>query len=389
MLYQGFINAATFLGAGIIQAVHHLDNKWAWRTPLMVMMSAPLVMILLVPLLPETPSKSIQCGAQNKTKLFRTEAPIPGWYITQGRYQEAREALGRIRGPTWPSSELDNEIADIKAMFELEHSLEGAATYSACFRKTDARRTRILLLFVLAQAFTGIPFISGFVYLPCMFKSQSQLDSNTRHVKLNSRYGTLFFSLSGIKEPFLATVITNVCGLAGSLAAFYLVKKLGRRALLLAGSSICGLCMLLFAIVGTAIPNTPAAANVLVVCVCIYLFMYGITWGPLPIAVINEIPSNGLRSKSISMATSLDWLASMLITCGSPYLINPQLLNMGVKLGFIFGGCLVVGTIWVYFELPETKDRTLEEIDEMFLNVGFLAGGELIALVFDVLLLLY
>jgi len=40
-------------------------------------------------------------------------------------------------------------------------------------------------------------------------------------------------------------------------------------------------------------------------------------------------------------------------------------------MGFIFGGITTLGTILVYLYLPETKDRTLEEIDEMFLNVSF------------------
>lgn len=154
--------------------------------------------------------------------------------------------------------------------------------------------------------------------------------------------------------------------------AFPLVWIFGRRPLLLAGAIMCGLCMLLFAIIGVAIPQSTAAVNVLVACVCVYLFAYGATWGPVPLAVVAEVPSNGLRSKTISMATTLDWLAAMFIACGSPYLVNPQYANIGVKLGFIFGGCLVVSVITLYFVLPETKDRTLEEIDEMFLNVSLI-----------------
>lgn len=58
MLYQAIINVANFVGACIIQGVHSLESKWAWRTSLFVMMSAPLAMLALIPLLPETPSMS-------------------------------------------------------------------------------------------------------------------------------------------------------------------------------------------------------------------------------------------------------------------------------------------------------------------------------------------
>ncbi|EGX89837.1 sugar transporter, putative [Cordyceps militaris CM01] len=322
LITQGLVNLTAFLGASIIQGVHGLSSKWAWRAPVVVMMIAPFIMLCLIPLLPETPR----------------------WYITRGRPDDALQALRDLRGSTWPEEELESEIREMSAMYELECSLEGSTTYRDCFRNTDLRRTRISLIFVVFQSFTGISFIAG--------------------------YGTLFFALSGIKQPFLTTVITSCCGLGGSIAAFPLVRTVGRRLLLLMGSAVCGISMLLFAIVGTAKPNSLAAANLLVACVCIYLFAYSASWGPLPITVLTEIPSNGLRSKTLSMSTTVNWLSAMLIACGAPYLVNPQYANIGVKLGFIFGGVTVLGWLWVFFDVPETKDRTLEEIDEMFLNAS-------------------
>lgn len=57
MMYQGFINAAQFIGAGVMQGSNSIPSKMAWRTPLIVMMTAPLVLLVLTPLLPETPRK--------------------------------------------------------------------------------------------------------------------------------------------------------------------------------------------------------------------------------------------------------------------------------------------------------------------------------------------
>jgi hypothetical protein len=59
-----------------------------------------------------------------------------------------------------------------------------------------------------------------------------------------------------------------------------------------------------------------------------------------------------------------------LIVCGSPYLLSVDYVNLSTKMGFIFGSITTLGTILIYLYLPETKDRTLEEIDEMFLNVS-------------------
>jgi hypothetical protein len=49
-----------------------------------------------------------------------------------------------------------------------------------------------------------------------------------------------------------------------------------------------------------------------------------------------------------------------------PYLFNPDQLNLGGKLGFIFGGLSIVCLVYLWFYQPETAGRTYEELDEMF-----------------------
>lgn len=229
-------------------------------------------------------------------------------------------------------------------MDQIECEIEASSSYLDCFQGTDHRRTRITILTLVVQQFTGISFITA--------------------------YGTYFFSVSGVSDPFVTTVITSICGLLGSLAAFPLVKYFGRRPLLLVGGAGCAVSMLIFAIVGVADSESTAAARCLVAFTCTYIFSYGATWGPVPQAVIGEIPSNRLRSKTVSIATTINWLCTTFIICGSPYLLSDAYVNLGAKMGFIFGACSVVGLVWLWFELPETKDRTLEQIDEMFLNVS-------------------
>ena len=48
-------------------------------------------------------------------------------------------------------------------MYEVERMLEGSTSYRDCFRRTDARRTRIVALLAVSQVFTGISFIIGYV----------------------------------------------------------------------------------------------------------------------------------------------------------------------------------------------------------------------------------
>lgn len=125
-----------------------------------------------------------------------------------------------------------------------------------------------------------------------------------------------------------------------------------------------------FAIVGVAAPNSTAAAKCLVAFTCLYIFTYGATWGPVPQVILGEVPSNRLRSKTMALATTVNWMCTLFIICGMPYLISDSYANLGTKVGFIFGGCTILTVFWTIFSLPETKDRTLEQIDEMFLNVS-------------------
>ena len=86
--------------------------------------------------------------------------------------------------------------------------------------------------------------------------------------------------------------------------------------------------------------------------------------------LLGELPSTNLRSKTIAIATCAGWLCDTLIICGIPYLLSPTYANLGAKVEFIFGACQVVVLLWIIFFLPETKDGTLEELVEMFMNVG-------------------
>ena len=156
--------------------------------------------------------------------------------------------------------------------------------------------------------------------------------------------------------------------------------------------------MFVFAIVATAAPGSSAAQKSVAAFTCLFLFCYGASWGAVSQVLLGELSSTKLRSKTVALATAAGWICDLLIICGIPYLLSPAYVNMGAKVGFIFGGCQIAVFLWALWFIPglhllsdddlprrccicptvhdtkalvETKDRTLEEIDEMFLNVSF------------------
>jgi len=79
-----------------------------------------------------------------------------------------------------------------------------------------------------------------------------------------------------------------------------------------------------------------------------------------------ELPSQRLRSYTFGLAASIGFLGAWLATFTAPYFINPSALNWGPKYGYIWCPSCLLAAAWVWFYLPEVKNRTFEEIDEMF-----------------------
>lgn len=68
----------------------------------------------------------------------------------------------------------------------------------------------------------------------------------------------------------------------------------------------------------------------------------------------------------MAMGCAVDVIAAFVVTFVTPYLIKPEYANLSSKVGFIFGGFTTFYLIWAIFFLPELKNRSLEEVDELF-----------------------
>ena len=82
--------------------------------------------------------------------------------------------------------------------------------------------------------------------------------------------------------------------------------------------------------------------------------------------VVAEIPSWRLRSRTQGLANIVLVVVQWLVGFVFPYMFNPDAGNLGGKVGFIFGATTWIGFVGCWFWLPETKDRTVAELDELY-----------------------
>jgi len=182
-------------------------------------------------------------------------------------------------------------------------------------------------------------------------------------------YGTTFFTQAGISNPFIITVITNVVNVVSTLPGIWAVDNLGRRRLLLIGAAGMMVCEYIVAIVGVSTPTTNLASQrSLIAFVCIYIFFFASTWGPVGWVIIGELFPLGIRAKAMSMSAASNWLWNWGIGYATPYLVNSGSgnANLGVKVFFIWGSTCFLCLVFTYFFVPETKGLSLEQVDEMY-----------------------
>jgi hypothetical protein len=129
-------------------------------------------------------------------------------------------------------------------------------------------------------------------------------------------------------------------------------------------------CQFIVAIVGVSTTST-VANKVLIAFVCIYIFFFACSWGPVAWVVTGELFPLKVRAKALSMTTATNWLLNWAIAYSTPYLVSsgPGNANLQVKVFFIWGTCCFVCIAFVYFFIYETKSLTLEQVDEMYEKV--------------------
>lgn len=258
----------------------------------------------------------------------------PRFLIKNNKMDEARKVLGYIRSN---KEQIDSEIAEIKETAQVEKESSQKTSWGTLL----SGKFRYLVIAGVGvaafQQFQGANAI--FYYIPLIVEEATG----------NSAQSALMWP-----------IIQGVILVLGSLVFLMIADKFNRRTLLTVGGTIMGLSFIFPAILNLLIPN--ASPMMIVVFLSIYVALYSFTWAPLTWVIVGEIFPLVIRGRASGLASSFNWIGSFLVGLLFPIMTA----TMAQEAVFaIFGVICLLGVVFIRTLVPETRGRTLEEIEKI------------------------
>jgi sugar porter (SP) family MFS transporter len=166
-------------------------------------------------------------------------------------------------------------------------------------------------------------------------------------------------------ESAIYTVITSVINVATTLIAIALIDKIGRKPLLLIGSSGMAVTLITMAVIfanatlgADGKPSLDGASGVIaLIAANLFVVAFGMSWGPVVWVLLGEMFPNRIRAAALGLAAAGQWAANWAITVSFPEMRN----HLGLAYGF-YGLCAILSFIFVWRWVQETKGVSLEDM---------------------------
>jgi SP family general alpha glucoside:H+ symporter-like MFS transporter len=307
------------ISAGVQAGFSNTTGHWSYRIPFAIQWAWPVPLFIVLFFAPES----------------------PWFYVRIGDYENAEKSITCLSSSTTPGH-AKQALAMMIHTNEIEKSIDQGTSYLDCFRGVDRRRTEIACMAFAAQPFCG-----------------SSMGGTP----------TFFFVQAGLPESISFRMSVGGLGIAsvGTIISWWLLP-LGRRTLYLWGLGLLTAVLMIVGFISVGAGDSQAGNYAQASMMLIWLGVYYMTVGPVCYAIISEVSSTRLRNKSVCVSRIAYYIAQIICNVVNPYMLNPTAGNWRGKTGFFWGGCSFVFFIWTFFRLPETKNKTFEELDLLFAN---------------------
>jgi MFS transporter, SP family, galactose:H+ symporter len=264
----------------------------------------------------------------------------PRWLARRGQMANARTVLARIRG----TADVDEEMRAIEVTLSDagEHG-----TLSDLFASSVRPALVVGIGLAVLQQVTGINTV--IYYAPIIMQSAG---------------------ISSASGAILATAGIGLVNVFMTLVSMWLIDRVGRRPLLLVGTAGMAITLGVLGMAFQGATRSTASTWLAVASVMAYVASFAISLGPIFWLLIAEIYPLKIRSSAEGLAATFNWGSNLVVSLTFLTLLQV----MGASLTFWLYGLLAVASwIFCFYLVPETKGRTLEEI-EAFWHTGHKAA---------------
>ncbi|XP_014114645.1 PREDICTED: solute carrier family 2, facilitated glucose transporter member 5 isoform X2 [Pseudopodoces humilis] len=301
------ILAAQILGLNSI-----LGNAEGWPVLLGLTGIPSLLQLLTLPFFPESPRYLL---------------------IQKGNEKQARRALQRLRG----REDVDDEIQEMYQEDQSEKE-EGQFSVLSLFTFRGLRWQLISIIVMMAgQQLSGVNAV--FYYADRIFESAGVPSSSIQYV----------------------TVSIGAINVVMTLLAVFIVESLGRRILLLAGFVLCSASCAILTLALNLQTTVSWMSYLSIVCVIAYIIGHAIGPSPIPAVMITEMFLQSSRPAAFMVGGSVHWLSNF--TVGLVFLYMEA--GLGPYSFLIFCAICVTTVLYIFFIVPETKNKTFMEINRI------------------------
>lgn len=252
----------------------------------------------------------------------------PRWLMKKGRRYEALQILNKFHG----EKEAEKEINDIEKSFNQKQG-----TFKELMQN-PALKVALMVGVVLAvmQQVTGINAVM--YYAPEIFKAAG----------------------AGTNAALIQTILVGFINFAFTILAIWLIDKVGRKQLLLAGTAGMAISLI---VISLCFQMDLTDGYLLLIFILIYVASFAVSLGPVVWVIISEIFPNQVRGIATAIASMSLWIADYVVSQSFP----PLLSAAGPAITFSIFAVLSIFTFFFTLKkVPETKDVPLEQIDTLW-----------------------
>ncbi|KAL5338329.1 general substrate transporter [Aspergillus crustosus] len=278
----------------------------------------------------------------------------PRWLALVGRSEESLTSLAKLRNLPTTDERVQIEYRGILTEITFQRLVEEKThpgtqgwklevhNWLDLLKRRNWRRTAVAVGVSFFQQFSGI---NAFIYYaPTLFRSLGQSDD-------------MSLILSGV---------FNILQLVGVFICIATIDRVGRRPLAMFGGFGCAICYMIIAILSGLFSDDwlshTDAGWACVAFAFLFILIFGVSYSPLGWTLPSEVYTTASRSKGVALATCINWLSNFVIGVATP----PMLETQGYRTYIFFTVWCVLAGVWAFLLVPETKGKTLEELDREF-----------------------